>query len=408
MSTLMRQSRRLSGSPDARPKPPPQVVMKHSSRPVTIVTSAEGLAVAVRRTSDYSCVAVDLESNGFHRYPEHICLVQLAIGESVYIVDPLAIDDMSPLGRLMADDKVEKVMHSADYDIRSLDRDWGFHTAALFDTSIAAAFLGSARLGLAAVLEEWLGVEVTKTKSIQRSDWTRRPLSGESLEYAADDVRHLAALRNKLGVELAKLSRLEWVNEECERLGRVRSQPHDPEWAFLSIKGRSALDARGLGVLRSLHRFREREALRRNTPPFKIISNGKLVELAASPERDLAAVGGLGRFGRGAEMSRLRAAIHEGLKEGPVRLPKRGKPVSPRLGPGERDIAATRFQKLKDWRADRGAALGIDPPLVWSAVSLERLSRLPQSLDEEIAGPDVRAWQAGEFETSLRKLTASL
>ena len=293
----------------------------------------------------------------------------------MYIVDPLAIDDMTPLGRLLADGRVEKVMHSADYDIRSLDRDWDFHAAPLFDTSIAAAFLGSSRLGLDAVLKEHLGVEVTKTKRIQRSDWTRRPLSSESLEYAADDVRHLAALRNKLAGELARLGRLEWVKEECERLSRVRSQPHDPEWAFLSIKDVQRWTPRGLGVLRSLHRFREREALRRNTPPFKIISNGKLVELAASPERDLAAVGGLGRFGRGSDMARLRAAIHEGLKEGPVRLPKRGKPDSPRLGPGERDKAAARLQKLKDWRSREGAALGLDPALVWPVASLERLSR---------------------------------
>ena len=382
--------------------------MESNAASVEVVTSAAGLAEAVRRASDSPCVAVDLESNGFHRYPEHICLVQLAVDESVYIVDPLAIDDMGPLGQLLADDKVEKVMHSADYDLRSLDRDWGFHTAALFDTSIASAFLGSARLGLAAVLEEHLGVEVTKTKSMQRSDWTRRPLSGESLEYAADDVLHLAALRDELATELAKLSRLGWVQEECERLSRVRSQLPDPEWAFLSVKGRSALDPQGLAVLRSLHRFREQEALRRNTPPFKIIPNEKLVELAGSPERDLAAVGGLGRFGRGADMGRLRAAIHEGLREGPVRLPKRGKPDTPRLGPWERDQVAARLQKLKDWRADKGAALGIDSPLVWPAVSLERIARLPQSLEDEIAGPDVRAWQAGEFGASLGKLTASL
>ena len=289
----------------------------------------------------------------------------------MYIIDPLVIEDMSPLGRLMADGRVEKVMHSADYDIRSLDRDWGFHVAPLFDTSIASAFLGSARLGLAAVLKEHLGIELTKTKSMQRSDWTRRPLSNESLEYAADDVLHLAALRDELAANLAKLSRLEWVKEECERLSRVRSQPPDPEWAFLSVKGRSGLDPRGLAVLRSLHRFREQEALRRNTPPFKIIPNEKLVELAGSPERDPAAVGGLGRFGRGSDMGRLRAAIHEGLKEGPVRLPKRGKPDTPRLGPWERDQVAARLQELKDWRADKGAALGIDPPLVWPTVSLE-------------------------------------
>ena len=382
--------------------------MEPNATSVEVVTTAAGLAEAVRRASDHPRVAMDLESNGFHRYPEHICLVQLAVAESVYIVDPLAVEDMSPLGRLLADGRVEKVMHSADYDLRSLDRDWGFHAAPLFDTSIASAFMGSARLGLAAVVNEHLGIELTKTKSMQRSDWTRRPLSNESLEYAADDVLHLAALRDKLAANLAKLSRLEWVQEECERMSRVRSQPTDPEWAFLSIKGRSALDPRGLAVLRSLHRFREQEALRRNTPPFKIIPNEKLVELAGSPQKDLVAVGGLGRFGRGADMGRLRAAIHEGLKEGPVRLPKLGKPDTPRLGPRERDQVAARLQKLKDWRADKGAALGIDPPLAWPAVSLERIARLPQSLEDEIAGPDVRAWQAGEFGASLGKLVANL
>lgn len=382
--------------------------MKRNQMSVEVVTSATELAETVRRASEHPFVAVDLESNGFHRYPEHICLVQIAVDESVYIVDPLAIDDMTPLGRLLADNGVEKVMHSADYDIRSLDRDWGFHPAPLFDTSIAAAFLGSSKLGLDAVLKEHLGVEVTKTKRIQRSDWTRRPLNAESLEYAADDVRHLAALKNKLAVELARLSRLEWVKEECERLSRVRNQSQDPEWAFLSVKGRSTLDARGLGVLRSLHRFREGEALRRNTPPFKIISNAKLVELAGSPDKDLAAIGGLGRFGRGSYMARLRAAIHDGLKEGPVRPPTFGKPDVPRLGPRERDQVAARLQKLKDWRSRQGAALGLDPALAWPAASLERLSRRPQSMDEEIAGPDVRTWQAREFGASVRKLTAGL
>ena len=212
--------------------------MGHSSASVEVVTTTAGLAEAVRGASDNPRVAVDLESNGFHRHPEHICLVQLAVDwVRVHSSIPWPSTTWVLWEQLLADGSVEKVMHSADYDIRSLDRDWGFHAAPLFDTSIASAFLGSARLGLAAVLKEHLGIELTKTKSMQRSDWTRRPLSNGSLEYAADDVRHLAALRDELAANLAKLSRLEWVKEECERLSRVRSQPPDPEWAFLSSQG---------------------------------------------------------------------------------------------------------------------------------------------------------------------------
>ena len=382
--------------------------MERNPPSIEIVSTAAGLAEAAGRASAHSWAAIDIESNGFHRYPEHICLVQLAVPGSVHLIDPLAIADMTPLGSLLANRRVEKVMHSADYDLRSLDRDWGFHAASLFDTSIASAFLGSAKLGLSAVLKEHLGIELTKTKSMQRSDWTRRPLSDESREYAAADVRHLVDLREKLAGKLTQLSRLEWVQEECERLTRVRNRPPDPEWAFLSTKGRSALDARGLGVLRSLHRFREQEALNSGLPPFKIISNTALVHLAASPERDLTAMSGLGRYGRGPAMGRLRSAIRDGLSAGPLSPPVGRRTDAAPGGPAERDRANTRLKKLKDWRAAKAAVWGIDPSLVWPSASLERLARLPQSLEADVAGPEVRAWQTRELGPSLRTLAASL
>ena len=126
-------------------------------------------------------VAFDLESNGFFRYPERICLIQLFASGRVYLIDPLAIDDMSPLGEVLSNPAVETVLHSGDHDIRSLDRDWGFHVGNLFDTSIAAAFVGSERLGLASTLQDFLEVTIPKEKSIQRSDWSIRPLSDAAL-----------------------------------------------------------------------------------------------------------------------------------------------------------------------------------------------------------------------------------
>ena len=142
-------------------------------------------------------IGFDLESNGFFRYPERICLIQLSTSKRIYLLDPLAIDDMSPLGEVLVNPGVETVLHSGDHDIRSLDRDWGFHVGNLFDTSIAAAFVGSERLGLASTLQDFMGVTILKEKNIQRSDWSIRPLSDGALVYAAADVQHLFGLRDK-------------------------------------------------------------------------------------------------------------------------------------------------------------------------------------------------------------------
>ena len=147
-----------------------------------------------------------------------------------------------------------------DYDLRSLDRDWGFRVNNLFDTSIAAAFAGSEQLGLQSVVEEHAGVELVKDRKLQRSDWTMRPLSPEALTYSADDVLHLLKVRESLSARLETLSRLSWAEEEFARMENVRHTPPERELAFLSIKGSRDLDGRGLAILRSLYQFREQEA----------------------------------------------------------------------------------------------------------------------------------------------------
>ena len=176
---------------------------------IEMVSTASRLAEVVDVLLQAPRVAVDLESNGFFRYHECVCLVQLSAGETAFLVDPLAIDDMGPLGVLLGDRSVEKVFHAADYDIRSLDRDWGFRVVGLFDTGIAAAFVGSSQLGLQSVVEQQIGLVLAKPRKLQRSDWTRRPLEPEALRYAADDVLHLQQVREALSARLQELSRLE-------------------------------------------------------------------------------------------------------------------------------------------------------------------------------------------------------
>ena len=188
---------------------------------------------------------------------------------------------MSPLGEVLANPGVETVLHSGDHDIRSLDRDWGFHVGNLFDTSIAAAFVGSERLGLASTLQDFLEVTIPKEKNIQRSDWSVRPLSDEALAYAAGDVRHLFGLRERLVARLRALDRIHWVREECDRLAEIRYNPPDPELAVFAVRGSRELDGSGLAILKALMEYRERHALRLGRPHFRVIPDGTLVSLAA-------------------------------------------------------------------------------------------------------------------------------
>ena len=355
-----------------------------------------------------SCVALDIESNGFHRYPERICLVQLATGGDIFLIDPLAVEDIAPLGELLASSSIEKIFHAADYDIRSLDRDWSFRVTPLFDTSIAAAFVGHKSLGLASLLKERLGVDIPKSKRLQRADWTNRPISAELREYAASDVRHLHRLVALLRERLGELGRTEWVREECERLANVKYAPPDVEAAFLSVKGSRDLDDRGLAILRSLHRFREREARNRDRPPFKVFSDAAMATLAASHDCDLSEVKGLGRYAYGRRASGVRRAIREGLAAEPVRRPRHKREERPRVGAGEREAARKRLRLLKKWRQDLALTLNLDPALLWPAKSLERISVNPCSIESELHDSGVRHWQRQEFAASLSEFVGNL
>ena len=366
-----------------------------------LVDTETRLAEVVSRMSRAPRVAVDVESNGFFRYHERVCLVQLATDETAFLVDPLAIGDVRLLGRLLSDQAVEKVFHAAGNDVRSLDRDWGFRVNNLFDTGIAAAFVGSTHLGLQSVLQEHTGLELAKPRELQRSDWTIRPLSPEALKYAADDVLHLPRVRDVLTARLEQLSRFEWAKEEFTRLESVRHTPSDRELAFLAMKGSRDLDGRGLAVLRSLFQFREREARRLDRPPFRVIPDSALVQLSSDSSSDLTTVKGLGRFGRPPASMGLKAAIEEGLRARSVTRPKRAW-TGKILSPAERREVEVRLRALKTWRSQLGQELRLDPGLLWPTVSLERLARSPGSLDAELASPEVRSWQKREFGAALR------
>ena len=371
--------------------------MEHkSSIPVELLTTSGQVSDLARILSQERCIAIDTESNSGHRYPERVCLVQVATNSAVYLIDTLAVDDMKTIGEVLADETVVTVIQGAEYDIRCLDREWGFRVRNLFDTSIAARFVGMKQNGLSALTEGLLGVHVPKDARIQKSDWSQRPLSQKALNYAATDVWYLLSIQTELQRRLRALARSPWVSEECARLEEIRYVAPDPETAFLTLKGSGRLDGQGKAILKRLFTLREAEARRRNRPPYYVLTHETLVHLASNPTADIAQLPSLrkqvdSRFSR-----LLSAALHRGLADPPI-----GNPIYYSTAPATQ-VEIARLQMLKKWRANLGMQLPIDPALVWPMASLERLGKAPHTLDTELQAPEVRQWQCEQFATSLR------
>jgi len=358
------------------------------------VRTPEALSRLVACLRGAEAVAVDSESDSLHHFPEKVCLVQLAAPTGdVFLVDPLAVRDLGPLTAVLADRTVVKVLHGAAYDLASMKRDFAFEVAGLFDTMVAAQFLGMPEVGLAALLRQVLGV--ASGESRQKDDWAARPLRPEQEHYAAEDVRHLIALRARLLAALAVRGRDGWVEEECRALEATPAADRifRPDGCF-EIKGVRTLDRRGLAILQALFVAREAWAQARGRPPFKVVGNDTLLRLAARPPKtleDLARVPGctptvMNRYGE-----EILQAVSRGAAVSEAALPILRRPKKPRLSPAvERRIAA-----LLAWRAEAAPRLGLDPGLLLPRRLIERLAETtpadPMAL-EAVEG--VRRWRA--------------
>jgi ribonuclease D len=359
----------------------------------TLVDDAATWSAVAARLSSADRVALDFEADGYHRYPERLSLVQIALADgSIYLVDPLAVPGLPGLGEVLADPTVPKLLHSADYDLRMLDRHLGLRLHNLYDTAIAAQFCGARRLGLGNVLAEFLELTLDKPRRLQTLDWSQRPLADDALAYAAGDVAYLFDLADTLAAKLAELNRSAWAAEECARLELVRYSPPDPpEKAFLGTPGARDLSPQGLAVLRALYVFREDEALHIGRPPHHVMSNAALIALAADPKAELAKVVGIGRRTLSGEpRARLIAALKQGQRAEPVVWPKRSGDA---YWTAE---ARKRLTALKQWRSAEAERLELDPGVVWPAPHLEQIALHPEkpgpALDKG-EPPWVRQWQ---------------
>lgn len=361
---------------------------------MSYIRTPAALAEAIAALGREPLVAADTEAASFHRYRDRIYLIQLSSPSRTEIVDPLAITDLSPVGRLLADPAVEKIFHDADYDLRTLDRDYGFRARSLFDTRIAAQFAGEPAVGLAALLEKYAGVKLAKEH--QKADWSRRPLPPAMLAYAAADTEHLLVLRERLRARLTELGRLGWAEEEFTRLEELRwTGAPDGADAFLRIKGAKALAPRQLAALRELYRWRETVAAEQDRATFRIMGNDALLAVARTlpgAPADLSDLGGLPATLAARHGPALLAAVRRALELPEAELPRRE-----RLPRQPRDPAAeARVERLKAARNRVAAELALDPGVLCGRPTLEAVARA-QPLPNDRAGlarvGELRRWQ---------------
>ena len=337
-------------------------------------------------------VAVDTEAAGYHRYHDRVCLVQLTAGDDTVLVDPLAVDSLQPLASLLSDPETEIVFHDADYDLRLLDRDHGLRVARLFDTKVAAQFLGERSIGLSTLLETQLDVHVEK--KYQRADWARRPLPREMLEYAAEDTRYLPELRRVLLERLEETGRRDWAEEEFEIVRATRHEENGAVPAFFKLKGSRDLTPRQLAVLREVHDWREEEGQRRDRATFRILSREALMEIARTTPTDPSAMvaikGVTPRLVESPAGRALMEAVERGrtaseLPKRPPRGPRRPRPSA------EEEARAERIRRVRDGAAER---LGLERGFLLPKWLIERIAaHAPADRAALLEIPDVRRWQ---------------
>ena len=364
----------------------------------TVIEHNHQLAQLCAELAKETELALDLEADSMHHYREKVCLLQLSNRTDTWLIDPLRLSDLSPLGVLLAQPGLRTVLHGGDYDIRSLHRDFGIVVQQMFDTMVAAQFTGATEFGLAALLREHFGIELDKR--FQKADWSTRPLSTEMADYAAHDTAHLLELADQLHERLEQLGRTAWVAEECALLvgNRVTEKGNGP--LFLNCKGAGKLKPRNLAVLEALLQFRDQQAREVDRPAFKVIPAEallKIAELLPASVRDMNGIAGLtprllGRYGE-----QLLAAVRQGRGMAEADLPRfprgRGEP-----NPGIK----ARIARLKTWREGISSRMELASGLLAPNWLLERIAeQQPVTLEQLQAIPGIRRWQVGLWGTEM-------
>lgn len=294
------------------------------------LSTASELADFCARAARSRVLAVDTEFLREKTYYPKLCLVQVAAGDDIAAVDPILIDDLSPLAELFADPSVTKVLHACGQDLEVILDGMGCVCAPVFDTQLAAAFLGMRQqVSYGSLVEAYCGVHLPKAESL--TDWSRRPLDPEQLAYAEDDVRYLPGIYERMMSQLIERDRLSWVTPEMEALTDVSRIRRAPEEAYLRLRRSGSLTRRQLAVAREVCAWRERVAAQRDVPRKWVASDELVVEVCkrtpATHER-LRRIRGTDQIS-GRDERALLEAVARGMACPPEECPKVSRHVRP-------------------------------------------------------------------------------
>ncbi len=254
--------------------------------PLYWVDTQKKLHRAVQRLKTEKVIGVDTETNSLYAYQEQVCLIQISSWDEDYIIDPLAFSDpamLKPLNKIMAHPKITKVFHGADYDVGGIHRDFGIEFHNIFDTYLAARYLGYDKVGLQSLVDYHFNIYLDKT--LTKYNWSTRPIPEAEMYYAREDVRYIIPLKEQLEKELKQKGIWEDVLPDFERAvdKEMVNRVFDPE-AYTKIKGADALSPQDLRVLRELYIFREKKAEKFDQPSFKVLGEYTLKHLATIPD----------------------------------------------------------------------------------------------------------------------------
>jgi ribonuclease D len=338
-----------------------------------VIVDQARLDVLVPRVVHSPWVAIDTEADSLHAYPEKLCLLQLSSTHGDELVDTLAGLDYTALMRAFKNH--ELILHGADYDLRLLKRTFNFVPDRLFDTMIASRLLGETQFGLGHLVQKFLNI--TLEKGPQKMNWAQRPLTPRMEAYARNDTRYLKPLSELLRENLIEKGRLEWLEESCQQLIRDCAVVRPPDPDAWRLKGSDRLTDRGRGILREIWKWREREAVAANRPPFFVLSHEEIVKLAHDATHSEGSEFKLPpRFS-----SRRRTTLLEAIEHG-RRLPEHQLPKRRPREFNHPDVAMLRrFHNLKKKRDEAAQAHGIDPTLIAAKADLLELAREPGESD---------------------------
>jgi ribonuclease D len=366
------------------------------------IDHVNALKEMIRGLEQEDAVGVDLESDSLYHFKEKVCLLQLATRETNIVLDPLKVKDLSALRPFFANPKIKKIFHGADYDVRSLHRDFQIEIKNLFDTELACRFLGFKETSLDSVLKRYFNLRLDK--KFQKKNWSERPLSQHMLEYAAKDVMYLIPLAGILEKEIRNKGRGEWVREECENLCKVKAISGDNEPLFLRFRGAGKLDSLELAVLEALLCFRKKIAEEKDKPLFKIIRNESLLKITRGKPVTLKHLKEINALGQ-KQMDIYGKALIETVRMA-LKIPKKRQPVYPRKKVPRLGYATTkRIKSLKSWRDAKAHDLEIDAPMLFpksiiTAMAVEN----PQKSEDLHKIKEMKNWQKREFGREILRI----